>query len=100
LKLDTAKYVLMYIVVHTLQNFWLLGTGDGKFDETDKSQLNTINPVSRDTATVPPYGWVAFRFLVCVLSPDSIFASLSTALLPFQVHNPKALRSTSFYRLD
>lgn len=48
----------------TPQNFWLLGTGDGMFDETDKSQLNTVNPVSRDTATVPPYGWVAFRFLV------------------------------------
>jgi Multicopper oxidase len=55
----------------TAQHFWLLGTGDGAFDETDKSQLNTVNPVNRDTATLPPYGWVAFRFLVryqlCIL---------------------------------
>jgi Multicopper oxidase len=47
------------------QHFWLLGTGNGTFDAADKSQLNTVNPVNRDTATVPPYGWVAFRFLVC-----------------------------------
>jgi Multicopper oxidase len=48
----------------TAQHFWLLGTGNGTFDAADKSQLNTVNPVNRDTATVPPYGWVAFRFLV------------------------------------
>ena len=52
----------------TAQHFWLLGTGNGTFDAADKSQLNTVNPVNRDTATVPPYGWVAFRFLVCVSS--------------------------------
>lgn len=48
----------------TAQHFWLLGTGNGTFDAADKSQLNTVNPVNRDTATVPPAGWVAFRFLV------------------------------------
>jgi L-ascorbate oxidase len=43
-------------------HFWLLGTGPGQFNATNAT-LNTVNPAYRDTATVPPYGWVAFRFL-------------------------------------
>ncbi|CAI2167147.1 4172_t:CDS:10 [Funneliformis geosporum] len=42
--------------------FWLLGIGNGT--EVDKSALNTINPIKRDTSTIPINGWSALRFVV------------------------------------
>jgi Multicopper oxidase len=42
----------------------LLGIGKGRFNATT-AKLNTVNPVYRDTATMPDNGWIAFRFLVC-----------------------------------
>ncbi|RHZ78265.1 hypothetical protein Glove_166g203 [Diversispora epigaea] len=46
--------------IHGFQ-FWVLGTGNGtKVDEDD---LNTHNPIKRDTATIPALGWIAIRFI-------------------------------------
>ncbi|CAG8599573.1 16957_t:CDS:10 [Cetraspora pellucida] len=39
--------------IHGYQ-FWVLGTGDG--DKVDKNALNTLNPIKRDTATIPGLG--------------------------------------------
>ncbi|CAG8637523.1 1902_t:CDS:2, partial [Paraglomus brasilianum] len=39
--------------IHGYQ-FWVLGTGDG--DKVDENDLNTHNPIKRDTATVPALG--------------------------------------------
>ncbi|GBC08813.1 hypothetical protein RclHR1_00840014 [Rhizophagus clarus] len=45
--------------IHGYQ-FWVLGTGSGaKVEEND---LNTHNPIKRDTATIPGLGWMAIRF--------------------------------------
>ncbi|CAJ0628695.1 14927_t:CDS:10 [Entrophospora sp. SA101] len=46
--------------IHGYQ-FWVLGTGDG--DKVDENNLNTQNPIKRDTATVPALGWIAIRFV-------------------------------------
>eukprot|EP00804_Cyclotella_cryptica_P023692 CCRYP_019323-RA/>CCRYP_019323-RA protein AED:0.11 eAED:0.08 QI:0/0/0/1/1/1/4/0/564 len=44
-------------------NFYVVGRGFGTFDEnTDVASYNLINPVRRDTATLLPLGWTAFRF--------------------------------------
>ncbi|CAG8836633.1 18647_t:CDS:10, partial [Gigaspora margarita] len=39
--------------IHGYQ-FWVLGTGDG--DKVNKDELNTQNPIKRDTATIPGSG--------------------------------------------
>ena len=47
-------------------HFWVLGHGLGVFNESNASQvgsLNTANPVFRDTAMLPKGGWVVLRFL-------------------------------------
>lgn len=45
-------------------DFWVLGYGEGRFDETtDPLKFNLVNPPSRNTVAVFPYGWVAFRFV-------------------------------------
>ncbi|CAG8649325.1 16071_t:CDS:10, partial [Gigaspora rosea] len=46
--------------IHGYQ-FWVLGTGDG--DKVNKDELNTNNPIKRDTATIPGSGWMAIRFV-------------------------------------
>ena len=44
-------------------SFWVVGQGFGTFDEeTDPKSYNLVNPVRRDTVTLLPRGWVAFRF--------------------------------------
>ncbi|EJK68654.1 hypothetical protein THAOC_10148 [Thalassiosira oceanica] len=44
-------------------SFWVVGQGFGTFDEaTDPETYNLVNPVRRDTVTLLPKGWVAFRF--------------------------------------
>ena len=47
-------------------HFWVLGHGLGVFNESNASQvgsLNTANPVFRDTAVLPEDGWVVLRFI-------------------------------------
>ncbi|CAG8572170.1 2310_t:CDS:10 [Diversispora eburnea] len=46
--------------IHGYQ-FWVLGTGNGT--KVDEDNLNTHNPIKRDTATIPALGWIAFRFV-------------------------------------
>lgn len=46
--------------IHGYQ-FWVLGTGNGT--EVDENDLNTNNPIKRDTATIPASGWIAVRFV-------------------------------------
>ena len=41
----------------------MLGIGKGRFNATT-ANLNTVNPVYRDTASMPDNGWIAVRFLV------------------------------------
>ncbi|CAG8573960.1 4993_t:CDS:2, partial [Acaulospora morrowiae] len=41
--------------------FWILTTGNGT--EVDKSEFNTVDPISRDTTTVPALGFLAIRFI-------------------------------------
>lgn len=43
-------------------DFWVLGFGDGKFKEEDVKKFNLKNPPFRNTATLFPIGWTAFRF--------------------------------------
>ncbi|CAG8614040.1 8461_t:CDS:10, partial [Ambispora leptoticha] len=45
--------------IHGYQ-FWVLGTGNGT--KVDEDELNTQNPIKRDTATIPAKGWIAIRF--------------------------------------
>ncbi|XP_031482148.1 L-ascorbate oxidase-like [Nymphaea colorata] len=45
-------------------DFWVLGYGDGKFDEKrDVKGFNLRNPPLRNTVTLFPYGWTALRFV-------------------------------------
>lgn len=49
-------------------DFWVLGYGEGKFNEKKaekliKNNLKSINPPLRNTAVVFPYGWTALRFV-------------------------------------
>ncbi|KAI9280823.1 Cupredoxin [Umbelopsis sp. AD052] len=41
--------------------FWLLGTGGGYY--ASNTNLNTTNPVRRDTGTVPAFGYAIIRFI-------------------------------------
>ncbi|CAB4491471.1 unnamed protein product [Rhizophagus irregularis] len=41
--------------------FWVLGTGNGTI--VDKDALNKVNPIKRDTSTIPAKGWMVFRFV-------------------------------------
>jgi len=41
--------------------FWVLGSGNGT--HADKKKLNTVNPIKRDTSTIPAQGWTVFRFV-------------------------------------
>ncbi|KAJ7020713.1 multi-copper oxidase [Mycena alexandri] len=41
---------------------WLLGVGDGLYDPAT-AKLNTVNPLWRDTFTVPGSSWIAVRIL-------------------------------------
>ncbi|CAG8671084.1 5439_t:CDS:2 [Cetraspora pellucida] len=42
--------------------FWVLGSG-GNGTKLDCSKLNTIDPIQRDTTTVPANGWTVLRFV-------------------------------------
>ncbi|GAV78220.1 Cu-oxidase domain-containing protein/Cu-oxidase_2 domain-containing protein/Cu-oxidase_3 domain-containing protein [Cephalotus follicularis] len=44
-------------------NFWVLGYGEGKFEEQDTKKFNLKNPSIRNTVVVFPYGWTALRFV-------------------------------------
>ncbi|CAG8839840.1 17586_t:CDS:2, partial [Racocetra persica] len=41
--------------------FWVLGSGPVD-TKPDFSKLNIYDPIKRDTATVPPEGWMVIRF--------------------------------------
>ncbi|KAJ7772242.1 multi-copper oxidase [Mycena metata] len=41
---------------------WLLGVGEGQYDPAT-ARLNTVNPLWRDTFTVPKRSWIAVRIL-------------------------------------
>ncbi|CAB4399147.1 unnamed protein product [Rhizophagus irregularis] len=41
--------------------FWVLGFGNGT--HVDKKSLNTVNPIKRDTSTIPASGWTVLRFV-------------------------------------
>jgi hypothetical protein len=44
------------------QEFYLMGTGNGTYNETEHEHLlNHDNPVRRDVATVPARGWAVLR---------------------------------------
>ncbi|KAK7372671.1 hypothetical protein VNO80_06058 [Phaseolus coccineus] len=43
-------------------DFWVLGYGDGKFQQGDERKFNLKNPPLRNTAVIFPYGWTALRF--------------------------------------
>ncbi|CAG8517444.1 12224_t:CDS:2 [Racocetra persica] len=42
--------------------FWVLGTG-GNGTTPDYNSLNTIDPIERDTTTIPAGGWTILRFV-------------------------------------
>ncbi|RWW60731.1 hypothetical protein BHE74_00032250 [Ensete ventricosum] len=45
-------------------DFWVLGYGDGRFDEEeDVARFNLKNPPLRNTVVIFPYGWTAIRFV-------------------------------------
>ncbi|CAN0923212.1 L-ascorbate oxidase [Linum grandiflorum] len=44
-------------------DFWVLGYGEGKFDDGKAAKLNLKNPPLRNTAVIFPYGWTALRFV-------------------------------------
>lgn len=45
-------------------DFWVLGYGEGRFDEErDVGRMNLENPPLRNTAVIFPYGWTALRFV-------------------------------------
>ncbi|XP_051204131.1 laccase-4-like [Lolium perenne] len=45
-------------------NFFVVGQGFGNYDPTtDPVKFNLVDPVERNTVSVPPGGWVAIRFL-------------------------------------
>ncbi|RZR76503.1 hypothetical protein BHM03_00001317 [Ensete ventricosum] len=44
-------------------DFWVLGYGDGRFEEKDASKFNLENPPLRNTVVIFPYGWTAIRFV-------------------------------------
>ncbi|CAG8503964.1 24302_t:CDS:10 [Dentiscutata erythropus] len=55
--------------------FWVLGTGSG--NKVNEDELNTQNPIERDTATIPPTGWIAWHLesgllMQLVTLPDEI----------------------------
>ncbi|KAE9614486.1 hypothetical protein Lal_00012267 [Lupinus albus] len=43
-------------------DFWVLGYGDGKFNEGDEKKFNLTHAPLRNTAVIFPYGWTALRF--------------------------------------
>ncbi|QCE01521.1 L-ascorbate oxidase [Vigna unguiculata] len=43
-------------------DFWVLGYGDGRFEEGDERKFNLKNPPLRNNVVVFPYGWTALRF--------------------------------------
>lgn len=43
--------------------FWVLGQGEGFFDDSDENSLNFDNPIQRDTISVYPNSWTAIRFI-------------------------------------
>ncbi|CAL5214461.1 unnamed protein product [Lathyrus oleraceus] len=44
-------------------DFWVLGYGKGKFDvNNDPKNYNLVNPISKNTVPVHPFGWTALRF--------------------------------------
>ena len=45
-------------------HFWVLGSGDGPYNTTAASTFNLVNPMFRDTQTVPKGGWAVLRFVV------------------------------------
>jgi iron transport multicopper oxidase len=44
-------------------HFWVLGRGAGRFGPSHEGELNTRNPVKRDTVQVPQEGWMVLRFI-------------------------------------
>lgn len=44
---------------------FLLGTGPGNYQDQDLPNLSAsrVNPMRRDVFSVPPYSWIAFRFI-------------------------------------
>lgn len=44
------------------QDFWVLGTGDGTYDETTDT-LQTVNAPRRDVVMLPASGWTAIAFI-------------------------------------
>ncbi|KAF8864554.1 hypothetical protein BDZ45DRAFT_797233 [Acephala macrosclerotiorum] len=43
--------------------FWELASGSGDFDYKNYGNMNTTNPMRRDTMTVNAYGWSLIRFV-------------------------------------
>ncbi|KAK9376557.1 Cupredoxin [Lipomyces chichibuensis] len=43
--------------------FWVMGVGAGSFPYNQYGNLNTTNPMRRDTVSVPAYGWALLRFV-------------------------------------
>lgn len=50
-------------------HFWLLATGNDTYDpSTTPSRYNLVNPIFRDTHTLPEFGWAVIRFVVSARS--------------------------------
>jgi L-ascorbate oxidase len=45
-------------------HFWVLGSGVGPYNSSVDATLNLVNPMYRDTQTVPEGGWTVIRFVV------------------------------------
>ncbi|CAK7334541.1 unnamed protein product [Dovyalis caffra] len=66
-------------------DFWVLGSGEGQFNEKDVGTFNLDNPIRKNTVPLFPYGSTAFRgfkliiqeygFAIAVLRLVSIWAS-------------------------
>ncbi|RUS16125.1 multi-copper oxidase [Endogone sp. FLAS-F59071] len=45
-------------------HFYILGFGNGTYDaQADAKTLNLINPIRRDTSTIPALGWTVIRYV-------------------------------------
>ncbi|MCO5580525.1 hypothetical protein L7F22_034393 [Adiantum nelumboides] len=61
---DTATLFFESHPIHLHgQNFYIVGTGNGTYNaSSDPASFNLVNPVSRNTVSVPYGGWAAVRF--------------------------------------
>lgn len=60
-------------------HFWVLGSGSGPYNSSVEATLNLVNPMYRDTQTLPEGGWTVIRFVVSrqLTGPSSVSAQFA-----------------------